>query len=376
MHSEKHSVAPAPLPALPLPWSRARMPSLLLTSAKERSTASGRINESFPALASTVPSWMTAMFRFSRLGLLVLLAATTVGCANRATPGDSADRTKETPGPDPGIYRLEDGERVDRSQLFERLADATWVVVGERHTTSWHHDRQAAIYDHLVEVAATEVALGMEMFQSRHQSVLDSYVRGDISESEMLEGVEWNRTWGMDRTLYQDLWRRTAETGNPLVGLNLERSIVRDVSRKGLDGLPDSTRKKLPDTIDTSDERQREFLRRVFGGHDAGKSDMNFEHFVEAQATWDEFMAREAYRYVSDHDEVGAMVVVCGRGHARRFGVPSRIARRASEGADGDEVVSILPFDRRAQSPMGSLSVEKLQERDVADFVWIGPEGS
>lgn len=310
------------------------------------------------------------MARIPRFLLLACCLAA-VGCANRTQTDGSGAGTKETPGPDPGIYRLEDGERLDRERLLAELAEATWVVVGERHTTSWHHDRQLAIFDHLIEVSGSRVALGMEMFQARHQSVLDDYVDGAISESEMLERVEWDRTWGMDPSLYRDLWGRAAETGNPLVGLNLERSIVRDVSRSGLDGLADATRRKLPDTIDTSDERQREFLRRVFGGHDAGKSNMSFDQFVEAQATWDEFMARESYRYVTENDDVGSMVVVCGRGHARRFGVPSRIARRAS---DDESVVSLLPFDRRAKSPMGQLSVEKLRERNVADYVWIGPK--
>lgn len=288
------------------------------------------------------------------LGLLVALVA----CSRRAPP--DAEPTQPTYAP--GIYRVESGERLTTSEFADRLESAHFVVFGEQHTSEWQHQRQAALYRRLTRSADRRFALGMEMFQRPFQSALNRYVAGDIDESTTLERTEWEERWGVDPSLYRPLWKTAKSRDVPIVALNLRREISKKIARVGLAGLEERERRRLPDQIDTSIRAQREYVRRAFERHDMSQH-MEFEHFLEAQAAWDETMAKTAVDAVSEGDDIDRMFIVAGRAHARSdFGIPRRLERLASE----KNVVSILPF---SISEIGSSTLEQSVH---ADYAWLG----
>ena len=302
------------------------------------------------------------------------------GCAHRAKPDAPADEATL----EPGIYHVDSGDEIDESELVDRLAAYDYVVIGERHDRKWHHEIQSRLFAAIAERRRGGTALGMEMFVRSRQAALDAYIDGRFDEAKMLEETDWETHWGMDPALYRPLWSAAKRLGSPLVALNVPREVTREIARKGLEGLSQEERSRLPDRIDTSIESQRAFLRRIFGRHGGSNSadhGMKFEYFLQAQATWDETMAATAVDYVRGHESVDGMVVVAGRAHARRsFGIPPRIEHRLAgissdtdknRNKKGERVASVIPYDADESAPFGAVELANLREAQVADFVWI-----
>ncbi len=301
-----------------------------------------------------------------------LLAGLVLVVGSCASPTERSDEPPtETTSLEPGIYAVDSGERLSREKLYGRLAEADYVVVGESHTTEWHHGIQRDIFEAMLDRREGRIALGMEMFEHPYQDALDRYIAGEYDERTMLEETNWADSWGMAPSLYRPLWTTAREHGAPIAALNVSRSVTRTIARRGLEGLSDDTRARLPDEIDTSFEAQRRYLQQIFAGHGGHPGGMKFEYFLQAQATWDETMAEAAVEFVDARAKVGGMMIVAGRVHARKsFGIPPRIVRRLDKD-NGAEVVSVLPYSPDEQTPEGTITMEHLRAHDVADYVWL-----
>lgn len=301
-----------------------------------------------------------------------LLAGLVLVAGSCASPTERSDEPPtETTSLEPGIYAVDSGERLSREKLYGRLAEADYVVVGESHTTEWHHGIQRDIFEAILDRREGRMALGMEMFERPYQDALDRYVEGEYDEQTMLEETDWADSWGMAPSLYRPLWTTAREHGAPIAALNVSRSVTRAIAQKGLEGLSDAKRARLPDEIDTSFEAQRRYLQQVFAQHGGHGEGMQFEYFLQAQATWDETMAEAGVEFVDDRPDVDGMVLVAGRVHARKsFGIPPRIIRRL-DSEDSDRVVSVLPYDPGEKTLEGPVTMEHLRAHGVADYVWI-----
>ena len=48
--------------------------------------------------------------------------------------------------------------------------------------------------------------IGFEMFPRRVQPALDRWVKGELTEQEFLNAVNWRKSWGYDAKLYMPLF--------------------------------------------------------------------------------------------------------------------------------------------------------------------------
>ncbi|HEB94961.1 MAG TPA: PDZ domain-containing protein [Sedimenticola thiotaurini] len=212
-------------------------------------------------------------------------------------------------------------------EVIPRLARKRVVYVGETHSNYGHHLLQLEIIRGLYRLRPG-MAIGLEFFQQPFQQVLDAYIGGEITEREMLARAEWYDRWIYDYRLYRPILRFAREKGIPVVALNVPMEIIGQVSRKGIGGLSEDERAALPTTIDTSDARYRERLRRVFEQHQRRGGGRSFDRFMDVQLSWDEGMAEQIADYLKRHPE-RYMVVLAGSGHLMYgSGIPSRVRRR------------------------------------------------
>lgn len=290
--------------------------------------------------------------------LLTLLMTLALGCA--ANRGPIEPPTTEL---EPGIYDVADARRLTPEQLWPRLADARFVLVGETHDSERDHAMQLQILTALAD--RDEVALGMEMFQRPFQGALDAYVAGELDEEAMLERTQWEDRWGFATAMYAPMWRLAAEREFPILALNVRRELTKRIAAVGLDGLTDAERADLPE-IDRTGERYRAWMRDIFRSHGAPMEPEKFERFYQAQITWDETMADTAVEWSRAHPGA-TVVIVVGRGHVERdFGIPSRIRRRVgAEHGDGT-VVSIVGV-----APQEVPRYRWMRRERFADFVWV-----
>jgi uncharacterized iron-regulated protein len=226
-----------------------------------------------------------------------------------------------------GSYSLFDvnrGTSIPLDPLVPELMNSRILLVGERHTEMSHHEAQHAVIQAL-HAAGVSVAVGLEMFRSQSQDILDRWGAGQISREDFEYAYYSN--WTFPWRLYSRIFHYAREKSIPLVGLNVPRNITRQVARKGFQSLSPEQRSQLPDTVVCRvDEDYMAFIQRAYGAHAHGK--MNFTFFCEAQLVWDQAMAITALRYLDAHPN-RAMVILAGIGHTWRWGVPEQIRLRS-----------------------------------------------
>lgn len=301
-------------------------------------------------------------------GSIFLWCVALIGCAS--TP-EVADVESDTPLKS-GIWEVKTGQRLDFDGFVDRLEGAPYVIVGESHGTKWHHRVQTDIYAELSARRPGDVALGMEMVERRFQEPLDAYIEGRIDEEQMLSKVRWESRWGVDYKLYAPMWRTARDDGQPVVGLNARRELVRAVGEVGLEGLDEKQRAELPD-MEVKDEEYREHLRRIFAAHGNREEvdEEGLDRFFEAQLVWDETMAQTAFEFL-EGEGAEQIVILTGRGHMERgFGIPSGLQWRGVADDEMATVVGVVTEGPRAEMMEEYRDLRFLKDEEIADFVWV-----
>jgi uncharacterized iron-regulated protein len=247
-----------------------------------------------------------------------------VGC------GGSTAKPPVVPTPERGlenaalpyrVLRARGGEEISRDELLVTLRQADAVCLGERHPNPHDHWLQLDLWK---ELAAGDVALGLEMFQLPFQGVLYDYASGRIDEATMLARTAWADRWGYDFALYRPILEVALDKARPLLALNAPREIVRKVGRQGLEALSTEEKASLPQLV-LDDAAHRAYFKAATEGHEMSAA--GFEAFYTAQVIWDETMADTAARWLKE----GAgrrIVILAGHGHCHDRAVPERLRRR------------------------------------------------
>jgi uncharacterized iron-regulated protein len=210
--------------------------------------------------------------------------------------------------------------------LLRQLAAKRVVFVGETHDRYDHHLNQAAIIRGLYQTDP-KLAIGVEYLEQRFQPKVDDYIYGRISEQEFLRETDYFEEWGYDYRLYQPIFQFARENKIPVRALNVPSALVSAVSKKGLAGLTPQERSSLPPDMQPADDDYKARLRPIFEQHGSSKP-QDFDHFVDAQLTWDESMSASAAVYLDANPE-RRMVILAGSGHlAFGSGIPKRLERR------------------------------------------------
>ncbi len=214
--------------------------------------------------------------------------------------------------------------------IMPELARARLVHVSESHDQAGHHQLQAQVVQGLAYYPG-KTAVGMEMFHGGSKVALERYIGRTTTEQQFLVEVDWKKTWGFAWPLYAPILRAARQHRMPVVGLNIPRTLIRQVSRNGLAKLPDQLRKKLPEQIDLNHPAHRRRFFKMMGGH-PGADQERLERYYQSMCVWDEAMAAAAVRFLKSNQTIRRMVVIAGTGHlAYRSGIPDRAAGRGGK---------------------------------------------
>jgi uncharacterized iron-regulated protein len=230
--------------------------------------------------------------------------------------------------------------------MIREIKGSKLIFIGENHDQIDNHRVQLKIIERLFE-QGVPLAIGLEMFTSGSQEVLDRWVAGKIGPEEFIHG--YYREWPMPWSLYRDIFLFARNHGIPLVGLNVPREISRKVAREGFAALTPTELRQLPDGVSCSiDPVYRAFIRQAFSAHEQG--DGTFDHFCEAQMLWNMTMAMHLLDYSARHPAT-TLIVLAGVGHAMKRGIPEEVFRRS-----GRSYRVILPefprMDRTMVTPL------------------------
>ncbi|MGI0492458.1 ChaN family lipoprotein [Alkalinema pantanalense CENA528] len=258
------------------------------------------------------------------------------------------------------------------AEVLQQLAQAQVVYLGEIHDSEADHQAQRFILEQL-HTQRPHLTIAMEMFQRPFQSVLDRYLKGEISEQILLERTQYQKRWGFPWRFYQPIVQFAKQQQLPVVALNAPSEVVRQVGRKGLDSLKLTDRRFIPplSAIRLEPDSYRQRLQQLYNDMHQGKGNsQQFDRFFQAQVLWDETMAERISQLVQANPD-RLVVVLVGQGHVTYGeGIPQRVARRLRDRFPKFTQFTLL------LNPSPDLQSVTTETRPIADFFWMQPLNS
>ena len=306
---------------------------------------------------------------------LTLLTLCSIIITPMAAAGQSSEEAERC-----GIWvDLYSGEPVNYEEMVDDLALARVIYLGERHTLVRHHTFQEEIIKGLA-ARGLDLAVGLEMLPTVLQPVLDRYNAGQLSFDELAQEIGWEEIWN-NYEQYRGAIETAAQAGAPILALNAESDLVRDVAMRGFAGLDSANADRLPRGINADQAEYERELSRVMMvmAHVTGKTDM-LKRMFEAQVTRDETMADAIARFLDSQEGRGrAVVVLCGSGHVSYgYGVPSRVRARIADVTDRIVIFSesgdvVLSEREKAMARAIEITHEQLRANTVpyADYLHV-----
>lgn len=234
---------------------------------------------------------------------------------------------------------------LTEKQVLEQAAARSVVLLGEVHDRADHHRWQLHMLSSLRALRG-DIVIGFEMFPRRSQPALDRWTAGEATESQFLQQSDWTRVWGFETALYLPLFHFARMHRVPMVALNVERALIREVGRVGADAVPESTREGVGQPAPPPPEYVA-YLHEIYVEHGDAKKhaapdDPAFARFVQSQTLWDRAMA-EAIRDAQRRHPGRQVVALMGRGHTVPGGVPHQLRALGI-----DDAMVLLPWERDA----------------------------
>ncbi len=238
------------------------------------------------------------------------------------------------------------GEKISNAEVISRAANQSVVLLGEAHANLEHHRWQLQMLVSL-HTQHPDMVIGFEMFPRRVQKVLDQWVAGDLSVAEFLDATDWEHGWSIDADAYLPLFHFARMNQIPMVALNIDERLRKEISLKGFDGMLEGKLKGVTRPAEPS-AAYLDYLMPIYKKHDRGSKDrgeislddLDFRRFVGGQQLWDRVMAQALYSALS-RPGPPLVVGVMGAGHIRHgYGVPHQLKDMGIE-----NIAMLLPWE-------------------------------
>jgi uncharacterized iron-regulated protein len=244
--------------------------------------------------------------------------------------------------------------------IIKQLKTAKVIYLGETHDRESDHQQQLAIIQTLFK-HKPQISIGMEMFQSQMQPLLDRYLAGKMTATELREQSEFDKRWGYPWEYYAPILEFAKTNRLPVIALNTPGEIARKAARKGLESLTKIELQSIPPIteIDRSNTKYQQMILGSYQQHAGIVSiaSKSFDRFYTAQLLWDETMAANTANFVKQNPNYQT-IVLAGSSHIiYGYGIPDRVLRRLNQPKSIQKTV-LLNLDADLQQP------------EIADFIW------
>jgi len=212
-------------------------------------------------------------------------------------------------------------ETADLAEVIKNVESADVIFIGEAHDNAQHHKAQLEILRSL-HAKKLAMAIGLEMFTTEHQQLLDDWIGGKLDE-ESLKPI-YSRNWSYGWQLYRDLFIFARDNHIPLIALNVPKAVISKLVAQGSSALQEN---EIPPKItwslnETQAAYMRTIARQVFGNTPPDKL---VTRLCEAQALRNSWMAWTVAKYKQKR-EADKVVVLAGMWHAVKSGIPERLS--------------------------------------------------
>lgn len=116
---------------------------------------------------------------------------------------------------------------IEIAPVIEDIATADVAYFGDYHTLRESQKAPLRILDELHQ-RGRPILFATEAVQLIHQDHVDAYLDGDLSETEFLEQIDYERTWGFPWRNYKLQFEFCRDRGIPMQALNSDPAILHD----------------------------------------------------------------------------------------------------------------------------------------------------
>jgi Haem-binding uptake, Tiki superfamily, ChaN len=110
---------------------------------------------------------------------------------------------------------------LTNTELKQKYSAADIILLGDYHALAACQDFAASLLSQLMQ-EGRPVVLALEMAFSRNQYILDEWLRGETSESELRAALRYDDEWGYDWEPFAHLLRQARKLGCPIYGIDLK----------------------------------------------------------------------------------------------------------------------------------------------------------
>jgi len=277
------------------------------------------------------------------LVLFLLISGTELNTALAEIVPDSRHESECVPV---GSWIVPGDGRISGTEVISNAVNQSVVLLGEAHANLEHHRWQLQMLTSL-HTRHPDMVIGFEMFPRRVQKALDKWVAGNLSVAEFLDAADWKHGWSIDAKAYLPLFHFARMNQIPMVALNIDSRLRKEISLKGFDSLLEDKLKGVTRPAEPSDA-YLEYLMLIYKKHDRNNKDKDeisaddpdFLRFVRGQQLWDRAMAQALYLALTRPGRP-LVVGVMGAGHIRHgYGVPHQLMDLGVE-----DVAMLLPWE-------------------------------
>lgn len=256
------------------------------------------------------------------------------------------------PEPDKPAYILYDknGEQISYEELLAISLEHDLIFFGEQHNNPVAHWLQLELIRDLSADSSKSTSVGMEMFETDQQILIDEYFNGLISESSFENEA---RLWDNYLTDYKPVVSFAKENDLQLIATNIPRRYASSVYLNGLDSLDSlsSTAKNwlapLPVDVDTTLQSYQSMAQMVpdHGGN-----------LTYSQAVKDATMAHFILKSIGENDR---MIHLNGAYHSNDYeGIIWYIRQKNKD-------LKILTINTISANDIQNVEPDQLQSADI-----------
>ena len=137
---------------------------------------------------------------------------------------------------------LDDQTPLSLDAVLGKIAEKQVIFIGEIHGTSSIHLLQSEVIKHIKQ-SGKEVVVALEAFPFTRQEILNKWIGGSLNKYDFQQAYE--AIWSIPFHYYERIFDYAREQHIPLLAINAEDTMIRDVSRKGLQVVPEDFLRKI-----------------------------------------------------------------------------------------------------------------------------------
>ncbi len=259
------------------------------------------------------------------------------------------------------IYDVAAKRMIAPAELYARLAEAEFVLLGEKHDNPDHHRLQARVIDRLNRKHAA-MLVAFEMIDDSQAPALAAHLAARPNDVDGIrQAVDWDDSGWPHWSLYRPVFAAALAGGGTLIGANFARQEARRIAKDGTEAaFPDLVPRFALDRPLPAD--QAEALATVLRESHCNQMP---EHMVapmtRVQRARDALMAT---RLLDRAEDSGVAVLIAGGGHTRGdWGVPAYLRRERPDA----KIVNL------AFAEVDGEFVEPGDYRLAYDYLWFTP---